>query len=268
MKRMTWIGRDIAAEKEAIRRRNMWRNRWNPATLPRGPIIRPRVGYTTVPRTRGVYGSGEMKYFDSTLASVAIQEKSTDWTGTELDPTTLNTLFAPSEGAAINQRIGRKVNVHKIKIRGVIFHDVAADQADAIPNPLIRVILYKDCQTNATQTQGEEVMNNDGATITVLMSNFQNPANFGRFQVLKDRVYQSRTIVMGTDGASTNSIAAGDIPFKMNIRYKVPVQVHFNATNGGTVADIVDNSWHIIATKSGTGFASSMSYCCRVCFKE
>jgi len=246
------------------KRRRLYQQAWNPTTV----AMAPRKGYYTVPRTRGVYGQGEMKYFDCTLSSVQIAEATADWSGTELDPTGLNCLFCPSEGAAINQRIGRKVNVHKIKIRGLIFHTTLSDQADAVPNPTIRVILYKDCQTNASQSQGEEVMNSDGAIISTVQSNFQNPANFGRFQVLKDRIYQSRTITMGTDGANTNSIAAGDIPFKFSINYKVPVTVHFNATNGGTVADVVDNSWHIIATKSGTPFTTNMSYCCRVCYKE
>ncbi len=66
--------------------------------------------------SRGWAVPGEMKYFDAERANVAIGA-SVDWTATEVDPATLNTLFAPVKGTGINNRIGRKVHVHKVKIR-------------------------------------------------------------------------------------------------------------------------------------------------------
>ena len=63
-----------------------------------------RVGYQPVARTKGVYGAGEMKYFDTDyIAAVA---NAVNWTGTEADPAVFLTLCVPTVGAAINQRIG------------------------------------------------------------------------------------------------------------------------------------------------------------------
>lgn len=85
---------------------------------------RPRSGYATVARTRGVYSKGEMKYFDTERSVTAIPA-STDWTATEFPPNvgTPTTLVVPTVGSAINQRIGREIKVYKIKIRGNITMD-------------------------------------------------------------------------------------------------------------------------------------------------
>jgi len=230
--------------------------------------VASRAGYRTVARTRGVYAQGEMKYFDSFLSAAAVAE-GTAWTGTELDPATLNTLFCPQEGAAINQRIGRKVKLYKIKIRGFITTAAEPDQADILNAPSVRILLVHDMQTNSTQMQGEEVMATPGGATTALTASvFQNTANFGRFRVLKDKVYRPSIVTAGTDGASTTSQNVSQIPFKYTINYKAGIDVMFNATNGGSVADIVNNSWHVIGTKSNANFVTSISYQCRCCYKE
>lgn len=212
--------------------------------------------------------AGEMKYFDTFLSGATIAE-STDWTGTELDPATLNTLFAPAEGAAINQRIGRKVNVHKIKLRGIIIPQTLSDQADFVTVPSVRLMLVQDQQTNTAQMQGEQVMAAPGAaTVALTACTYQNLANLGRFRVLKDQTFRSPAPSGGTDGTNTNSLVPQSIPFKWNINFKKPVTVHFNAANGGTVADIVDHSWHVLGQKTGTEFGHTVSYQVRFCYKE
>lgn len=230
--------------------------------------VASRAGYRTVARTRGVYGQGEMKYFDSFLSAQAIGEGVT-WAAAELDPATLLTLFCPIEGSAINQRIGRKVKVYKIKIRGFITTTAASDQVDILNSPIIRLILVHDMQTNSAQAQAEEVMANPGAATTALNTCvFQNLANFGRFRVLKDKIFRPGVITAVTDGASTSSQGLQQMPFKWNINYKGGMEVQFNATNGGTIADVVNNSWHIIGTKANTNFDTAINYQCRVCYKE
>lgn len=226
-----------------------------------------RSGYATVPRTRGVYGQGEMKYFDSGVSAVAISE-TTDWAASVIAPTTLLTLFCPTEGSAINQRIGRKVMVHKIKLHGLITMPVLTDQADTLCMPDIRVILVQDMQTNAAQMTGDLLMTSQSANAFVVNTGFQSLVNFGRFRVLKDKMFRGRDCTTSTDGANTCSIGTADIPFKFTINFKNPVQVRFNATNGGTVADIVDNSFHVVAHKGSTVGAHVMYYTCRVSYKE
>lgn len=120
-------------------------------------------------------------------------------------------------------------------------------------------------QTNATQAQGEQLMGTD--TGFGAIDAFQNPDNFGRFKVWKDKTY-----VMGDQSAvydGTNMEFFGQMrQFKWNIKFKKPIVVNFNATNGGTVADIVDNSFHLIAVSTSALQGVNINYVCRVPFYE
>jgi len=231
-----------------------------------------RSGYRTVPRTRGVYAKGETKYFDSLLTVTAISA-STNWTGTEYDPNvvpvaSINTLFAPTQGAGINQRIGKACKVYKIRIQGEIQTPAQTNQVVADAASVIRLALVQDMQTNSTQCQGEQVFTPPAtATATLAVEAFQNIDNFGRFKVLKDKHIKVSNPSITWDG--TNIEQSGDVRrFKWTIKFKKPVEVRFNSTNGGTIADIVDNSWHIMANNTSTDLTPFLAYQCRVCFRE
>lgn len=221
-----------------------------------------------VPRTMGAFAQTETKYFDSFLSASNIAE-SADWTGTEVDPATLLNLFNPVEGSDLDNRVGRKVLVKRIAMRGVITATTEADQADVLALPQVRLILFQDMQTNGSQAQGEQVMASPGAATTALtFCTFQNTANFGRFRVLRDVVIRLGQQVTATDGTNTSSQNMQHIPFKLTFRFKQPVAVRFNATNGGTIGDIVDNSFHLLAQKSGANFTHQISYQCRTYYKD
>lgn len=222
-----------------------------------------RAGYQVVQRTPGVYGAGEMKYFDTEFSG-AIPSVAA-WTGTEMDPATFLTLCVPVVGSAINQRIGRAIKVHKIKIRGIVTCAAQVDQTAGDAPAVLRLILYQDMQTNASQAQGEQVMT--GATTSSNVNMFQNIDNFGRFRVLKDKIITMANPNFTWDGTNLETMGLART-FKMNINFKVPVEIRFNATNGGTIADIVDNSFHVIANAYSTGLVPTLNYACRVCYKE
>lgn len=221
---------------------------------------------TFVPRSVGTsMAVTERKYFDSQLAAAALQTVGTGWAGAELDPATTNTLFAPTTGNDFNNRIGRKVDVLGIRIRGFISVPAQTNQTAADTAPFVRWLLVQDKQTNTAQLNAEDVLQSGGANIGI--SQFQNPAFFGRFKVLKDKTIRISPPVITYDG--TNVEQAGlTIPFKCTVRFKKPIRVNFNATNGGTVADITDNSWHIIGAVSSADLAPTFSYKSRVIFVD
>jgi len=236
-----------------------------------------RKGYKTVARTRGVYATGEMKYFDTRLEATAIASAAA-WTGTELDPTatvestpvaTPLCLAAPVVGSAINQRIGREIKVHKIKMRFNVNAPAQAGISAADPGSNIRIQLVQDTQTNSTQMQGEQLMTAT-ADINSAMLGYQSLNNFGRFRVIKDKFLTLNNPAIANDTGATGGVVQQGLikTFKFSINFKKPIPVRFNATNGGTVADIVDNSFHIIANTNATGLAPTLSYFCRVAYKE
>lgn len=228
-----------------------------------------RIGYSTVPRTMGVYAQGEMKYFDTERTQTAIPA-SVDWTGTEFPPNvgTPDTLFSPTVGSAINQRIGREVKVHKIKIKGIITCAAQTNQTGGDTAATVRLALVEDQQTNGTQAQGENIF---AAPTTAAAQNslnaFQSLANFGRFRVLKDKFFTLQNPNMSFDGTNIEQHGLAK-PFKFTINFKTPVSVRFNAVNGGTLADIVNNSWCVYATALSTNLAPAITYQARVAYKE
>lgn len=234
--------------------------------------------YNTVPRTRGVYAAGEHKYFDT--SGSAILARTEAWTGTTVDPSTLNTLVVPVQGAAIWQRIGREIAVHKLRINGYFqMGGVNNLSADFIAAQLARVIVVQDMQTNADQMKGEQLFSN---TVNGVVSPnaplmaFQNLDNFGRFKVLKDKVYSLANPNFANDGTdpTKKDYCALVKHFKFNINFAKPIRIRFNAINGGTVADIVDNSFHILANCRNFGAVDatqppvSISYRCRAVYSD
>ncbi len=232
------------------------------------PSQATRRGYRTVPRTRGWAGiRSEMKYFDSERTSNAIGS-STDWTATEQDPATLDTLFVPVKGTGINNRIGRKVTVMKIKVRGLIKIDPQLNQTAIDAMPLIRLALVQDTQTNAVQAQGEQIFQDPtAASGNNAVLSFQSLDNLGRFRVLKDKFMAIGDPNVTYDG--TNIEQNGLVrKFQFMHTFKKPVVVNFNAVNGGTVGDIVDNSFHVIANANTIALAPDIVYQCRIAYKD
>jgi len=246
------------------------------ARQPKG--AKPRAGYSSVARTRGAAVQGEMKYFDCDRTPNALVATAATWpAGTLQDPgTTIDLgaaavanpqcLFAPTVGSALNQRIGRSVLVRKIKVCGTIAIPAQTSDATLDEAMKVRLILVQDMQTNAAPMTAAQLMHGGSAATTTICS-YQNPDNFGRFRVLKDKIFTVQDPNMvGAAGAAT--INGKIVNFKMNVNFKTPVKVQFNATNGGTVADIVDNSFHIICGASNITYAPTISYYSRVAYKE
>lgn len=254
-------------------------------SMPRGgvpAVNRPvnRVGFNSTARTRGAAVTGEMKYYDSERDATAISAVTTTWvSGCLLDASRsinlgdasvggIQCLFAPKVSAALNGRIGRKVHVLKIRVTGALVVPVQAAQAAADASPVIRLALVLDKQTNAAVMAPANLYGDgNGAATTILAA--QNPNNFGRFRVLKEKFYQfSNMNLAGSPTTGDMVQASATINFKMNISFKQPIQVNFNATNGGTIADIIDNSFHIVCGASSVAYAPTLQYYCRVCYKE
>jgi hypothetical protein len=239
-----------------------------------------RFGYEFVPRTSGALASGEMKYFDTENSGTGIAVVTTTWVATTLvDPsTTINLgsaavanpgcLFAPTVGAALNQRIGRKVFIKKIKVHGTIGCAPQSAQAAADSSCKVRLALVVDQQTNASPMTSAQLYNDAGAATTTLNS-FQNPNNFGRFRVLKDKFYCFSNTNMAGSPTTGDLVQAGlRKSFKFTINFQKPIEVHFNATNGGTVADIVDNSLHMVCGCDSNAYAPTIYYYARICYHE
>lgn len=243
--------------------------RFNKPRKARKMYRKARAGYSTVPRTRGVYAAGETKYFDSARTS-SFLVATNDWTGTEFPPNNAanNTLCVPTVGSGINQRIGRSVQVYKISIKGQITSAPQGGETTADTPAVIRLALVQDTQTNATQAQGEEIFQATGISTTLNVHAFQSLASLGRFKVLKDKTISLQNPNMGNTGAGVHLQNGIVRTFKITHRFTKPVSVSFNAVNGGSIADIVDNSWSVYAEASNIGLVPALVYNARCYYKD
>lgn len=239
---------------------NVVPSRPNYLNIPKKPQYR-----TYVARTPGGQVNSERKYYDREL-NTTIATVSTAFTGAELDPATTNALFAPTQGNDISNREGRKCLVHSVRINGMIIIPAQVNQTAGDEGCCIRLGLVMDKQTNGTQLNSEDVWTSGTAAAPILMS-FQNTQFFGRFQVLKEKTFNIQPNNITYDG--TNLEQQGSIrAFKLKYTWKTPLVVNFNATNGGTVADIVDNSFHVIGACNNITLAPSLQYKSRVSFSD
>ncbi len=214
-------------------------------------------------------GKGEMKYFDTERSSTAIPAVAT-WVGTEFPPNvgTPTTLVCPVTGSGIVNRIGREIVLYKLKIKGTFNVALQINQTAADTSTLIRVALVQDVLTNIAQAQGEDIFEAPTtAEAAMALTSFQSLANFGKFKVWKDRVYRMQNPETSFDGTNLEQ-GRLDQYWKMNVNFPAGLKIRFNATNGGTIADVIDNSFSIYAMATSNGLAPTIRYNCRACFKE
>jgi len=225
-------------------------------------------------------GAGEMKYFDCELQTASLSLVTTTWVaGTNKDPTTTinlgdaavatpGCLFAPKVSASLNGRIGRKVKMMKVKVRGSVQAPSQSAQGGGDTSTRVRLVLVMDTQTNAASMTGAQLFN-DAGTANTTLSAFQNPNNFGRFKVLKDKWITLADPNMAGSPTTMDVIQGGlNRPFNFSYKFEKPVVVNFNATNGGTVADIIDNSLHIFCGIESAALTPTLNYYSRVSYKE
>lgn len=207
-------------------------------------------------RTGGFTGI-EYKFIDTTYTNTLVGT----WAGAEADPAG-NNLCSPQQGTGESQRDGRVVTIKKIDIHGYVQRGQASDQADHTAPSIIHVALVLDTQTNGVQLNAEDVYV-DANHVEV---NFRNLQYKDRFRVLKSKYLVVGDAVSMRDDAAgppcTASIAGSLRRFYFGL--KCNIKVHFSA-NAGTVADITDNSLHIIAVSS-QGAIDQMFYQSRVRF--
>jgi len=195
---------------------------------PRRLYTGPRPNYMTgVQQPKVGSQRGELKAFDITGTSSAFTN-----TGTF---TAFNT---PVVGSELYQRIGRKIYMKSLVVRGNI------DGTAANVNDQIRIMIIYDRQSNAgipNQLAILQDSNAAGGTTSVYSS--INLTNRSRFLILKD-------FFLNIPSATTFPGGIGvDQTKDFTVEWYIPLkglETEFNGTNGGTIADITTGSLFMV----------------------
>lgn len=232
-----------------------------------------RKYYKSVPRSRGgLFASPEIKYFDfQQFAQLPICSTTAMPNSVTTSPIGSGCCFAPTLGNDITNRIGRRCAIKKIKVRGAIIcgSQTAQNISDFVSK--CRVVLYVDKQANASRAALDVLFQSNAASTSqfTIISTFQNLASLGRFRILKDKFFQMQNSNMTGNPSSNDVIQQGIMQnFKITVNFKKPLVVNFNATNGGTFADIVDNCVQILGVCADTQLQPFISYYGRCSFVD
>lgn len=166
----------------------------------------------------------ELKCFDIALRSNAIS--------TVAGPPTFDILNAVVNGSELYQRVGRKTYMKSIHIRGFIQPSAVASETGG------RILLIYDSQPNAAAPLTADVLKDSTAAAATTWSSGINLINRQRFKILRD--YQ---VLLGssTNIAGNAEVIPDPIRNSNNVEFFIKLrglETIYNATNGGTVADI------------------------------
>jgi hypothetical protein len=192
----------------------------------------PRRAYkgSMVPLRSGGYSfdAPELKYFDKAVASYLADDNTPS----------ISNICTPVQGTAFFNRIGTRIKVKSIYIRGYVSHTTAqvTPLANfASPVFMVRVSLVLDFQPNGLNPGITDIFTNVGPT------NMINLYNRDRFRILKEKTFVfDPYIVSNTVDQSIASTVNQIKPFKMYKKCNLPV--FFNTGNAGTAADIASNN--------------------------
>lgn len=169
----------------------------------------------TIPRGLPLRSTGaEKKVFD--VVPGAAQINTTGY---------VQCICIPTLGTDYTNRIGRKITLKSVYIRGYVRTEISgAPAAKTVASQQARFMLVYDDQPNGALPAVTDILN------TIDTASQLNLNNRDRFRVLKDKCWSF-------DPYLQSASASAQI-FNVRIYKKLNVDVTFNATNGGTIADI------------------------------
>lgn len=220
-------------------------------------------------RTGGFLGI-EVKFLDAPKSITALTAP-TGATGGELDPSSVvvGCLSAPAQGDGPTNRDGKKIMMKSIFINGMISIDQKTGQSTSDIAPSVFLALVLDTQSNGAQLNSEDVFTNQNAAAITATVPQRNMSFVSRFKVLKTWKYQFPTFNMANDTGATGGIvqAGQTMPFEISKKFKDGIPVNFTtALTSADIANVIDNSLHLIGFVNDVTAVPNISYNSRMRF--
>jgi len=207
----------------------------------------------------------EKKFYDTAKADTAIAAN-TDLTGGEYDPSSTSMLSTPTQGDGEQQRDGKRIVIDSVIIKGHVVLPATEAAADPYEATKVFVAIVLDTQTNAAQMSSEDCFKSLAASSRMNCEPLKNLLSGSRFRILKSQGFDV------TPNTLTGTITTGPYAhygvqreFDWYIPFKGGLPVNFNAGTTASVANVVDNSVHVIAFATATG--AYLGYNARIRFQ-
>ncbi len=190
-------------------------------------------------RTGGYYGrftNGELKFLDTVVSDTPITAAMV-----------IQNLTVIAEGNGESQRVGRKVTIKSVHIKGVITLIPATDAANT--SDKVFGMLVQDMQTNGAAFTALDLID------TNVIASFRNLANSGRFKVLYKKTFMFNAGGAAPSGAAfVFSSAQRDV----NINKKCNIVMEYdNSATTGVITSVRSNNLYWV-TQSTNGVTNSV----------
>ncbi len=200
-----------------------------------------RPGYD---RTSGFYGR-----FTGPTAELKFHDVSVDDAIVALTLNITNLTVIP-EGNGEEQRVGRKISIKKIHVKGTVDLSTGTDFQNASDH--VTCMLVQDTQTNGAAFVALDLLEVD------TYKSFRNLANSQRFKVLWKRKY----IVQVGGGAPTGAAFAFGEDIKdisANVKCNIPMEYDNSATTGA-IGTVRSNNvyWVTISSSNSAGITANV----------
>lgn len=222
--------------------RKIKRSRARAIAIARGPAPLASRGFN-FPMSRA-----EKKYFDIAPGTPAAPSVQVNTTGS------FTLLNAPVPGTGYNNRIGRKIAVRSVYIRGYIAVEAALTSGSTLllNAQSCRMILFIDWQPNGAAPAVTDLL------VSANVADQINPNNRDRFKILADKVYKFDPYIVST--TATQSCASTNNQIYNIKKYKrMRLETIYNAGTAGTVADITTGALYLFFLGSNAAGANADS---------
>jgi len=205
----------------------------------------------------------EKKFYDTAFTGAITAP--TDASGGELDPSATNMISTPTQGDGEQQRDGKQIAIDYLEIKGSVYNSNLEAQVNPPIGANAYIAIVLDTQTNGAQMNSEDCFKNLSGTALGATSPLRNLLWGKRFRILKSSVFDLTPETLTTAGANSFSWGAKAVNFHWFIPLK-GLKVNFNSGTTASVANVIDNSIHVIGFANGIDTTPLITYNARIRF--
>lgn len=205
----------------------------------------------------------EKKFYDTSLTATSLVSP-TDASGAEFDPSATSMISTPSVGDGEQNRDGKRIIIKSVYIKGSLRMPQLEAAVDPHPGCRAYVALVIDAQSNGAQMNSEDCFKNTSASASQAHLPMRNLLFGSRFRVLKDEVYDLTPI--SSAGTVVNDFNSAAVIRDFEWFLPMDQVVNFNAGTTASIANVIDNSLHIIAFVNSTSGVPTIAYNARIRF--
>lgn len=205
----------------------------------------------------------EKKFYDTALAATALVAP-LDAAGGEFDPSATSMISTPAVGDAEQSRDGKKIIIKSAQVKGTVHLPPGEDVANPTVACQVFVALVLDTQTNGAQLNSEDVFKNLANEAGSAAGPMRNLLFGPRFKILKSEILDLNSQTLAVEATDLFAHAG----LRKNFEWYCPMElpVNFNAGTTASVANVIDNSLHVIAYATNVSNAPTISYNARIRF--